>query len=55
MRFYWIKDRIRQGQYCIHWKRGEKNFADYFSKHHSAQVHINERPRVLHVPGASPS
>jgi hypothetical protein len=22
MRFYWIRDRVRQGQFIIHWRRG---------------------------------
>jgi len=51
MRFYWVKDRVRQNQYRIHWKRGEKNYADYFSKHHNTPVHIDERPTYLHVDG----
>jgi len=55
MRFYWVKDRVRQNQHRIHWKRGEKNYADYFSKHHNKSVHIDERPTYLHVDGKSSS
>ena len=25
MRFYWVRDRVRQGQFNIHWKPGNKN------------------------------
>ena len=39
MRFYWIRDRVRQGQFKIYWQRGETNRADYFSKHHNAATH----------------
>jgi hypothetical protein len=35
MRFYWIRDRIKQGQIIIHWRAGKDNLADYFTKHHS--------------------
>jgi hypothetical protein len=31
MRFYWIHDRIHQGQIHIYWKRGSLNKADYFT------------------------
>ena len=35
MRFYWIRDRVNQGQFLVHWRRGTDNLADYFTKHHS--------------------
>jgi hypothetical protein len=28
MRFYWIRDRINQGQFIIHWRAGKDNLAD---------------------------
>ena len=36
MCFYWIRDRVRQGQFKIYWSKGRTNRADYFSKHHQA-------------------
>ncbi|KAI2490112.1 Reverse transcriptase (RNA-dependent DNA polymerase) [Fragilaria crotonensis] len=30
MRFYWIRDRVRQGQFQIYWSKGTTNRADYF-------------------------
>ena len=39
MRFYWIKDRVKQGQFLVHWRRGTDNLADYFTKHHSPAHH----------------
>jgi hypothetical protein len=33
--FYWIKDRVAQDQYVVHWRKGSDNLADYFTKHHS--------------------
>jgi hypothetical protein len=35
MLFYWIKDRVKQGQFKIYWGPGYQNLADYFTKHHS--------------------
>jgi hypothetical protein len=39
MRFYWIRDRVRQGQFIVYWRRGITNRADYFTKHHSDKHH----------------
>jgi hypothetical protein len=47
MRFYWVKDRVRQGQFTIHWRRGADNLADYFTKHHSPAHHRLMRSRYL--------
>jgi hypothetical protein len=39
MRFYWIRDRIEQGQFIVHWKPCKTNQADYFTKHHPPAHH----------------
>jgi hypothetical protein len=31
MRFYWIKDRVKQGQFNVYWGPGYQNLADYFT------------------------
>jgi hypothetical protein len=49
MRFYWIRDRVNQGQFLIHWKRGADNHADYFTKHHPPSHHRRIRSRYLKV------
>ena len=49
MRFYWIKDRVRQGHFRIHWKPGKGNLADYFTKHFPPSHHIQVRPTYLQV------
>ena len=49
MRFYWVQDRVAQGQFHIHWLQGESNHGDYFTKHHSPAHHANMRPIYLHV------
>jgi hypothetical protein len=50
MRFYWIKDRQKQGQYHIYWGPGNTNRSDYFTKHHSPAHHRIMRPHYLHEP-----
>ena len=55
MRFYWVRDRVNQGQFRIHWRPGKTNLADYFTKHHSATHHRTMRPVYLHEPNQNPS
>jgi hypothetical protein len=38
-RFYWIKDRVKQGQFNVYWGPGYQNLTDYFTKHHSPAHH----------------
>ena len=49
MRFYWVRDRVRQGQFLIYWRRGALNKADYFTKHHPASHHRQIRSSYLHA------
>ena len=49
MRFYWIRDRVKQGQFRVHWKPGRDNKADYFTKHFPPSHHLQERPTYLQV------
>jgi hypothetical protein len=48
MRFYWIRDRVRQKQFYIYWKKGILNKADYFTKHHPPSHHQAIRSSYLH-------
>jgi hypothetical protein len=50
MRFYWIRDRVRQNQYRVYWRRGSTNRADYFTKHHPPKHHVAMRPAYLLEP-----
>lgn len=47
--FFWIRDRVKQGEFVITWSRGEGNLADYFTKHHPPAQHIKMRPVYLHT------
>jgi hypothetical protein len=39
IRFYWIHDRIKQGQFLVYWAPNTYNLADYFTEHHSTAHH----------------
>jgi hypothetical protein len=47
MRFYWLRDRVRQHQFYVHWKPGQSNLGDYPTKHHSTKHHITVRPTYV--------
>ena len=47
MRFYWVRDRVQQGQFVVYWKPGIQNMADYFTKHHPAPHHWLMRNKYL--------
>ncbi len=32
MRFHWLKDRVRQGQFDVRWCQGHTNISDYLTK-----------------------
>ena len=49
MRFYWIQDRVRQGQFRVYWAPSESNKADYFTKHFTAPHHRRVRPTYLYT------
>jgi hypothetical protein len=49
MRFYWIKDRVKQGQFNMYWGPGYQNLADYFTKHHSPAHHKRMREIYIHA------
>jgi hypothetical protein len=55
MRFYWVRDRVRQGHFQVHWKKGANNLAGYFTKHHSSKHHRQMRSTYLPTALASPN
>jgi hypothetical protein len=50
MRFYWVRDRVNQGQFRVHWRPGHQNLADYFTKHFLPKHHQEMRSTYLHEP-----
>ena len=55
MRFWWLVDRVEQGQFRIFWAPGKLNLADYHTKKHPASHHTKVRPIYLYIEGKSPS
>jgi hypothetical protein len=55
MRFYWLQDRVEQGQFKNFWAPGKINLADYHSKVQPTTVHRALRPIYLYEEGKSPS
>jgi hypothetical protein len=48
MIFYWVKDRVEQGQFNVGLASGDTNMGDYFTKHHSPVHHKHMIPYYLH-------
>jgi hypothetical protein len=44
MRFHWIRDRVRQGHFCVTWRPGNVNLADLFTKDHPTSHFLALRP-----------
>ena len=55
MRFHWLRNRVEQKQFNVHWAPGQINLGDYPTKHHSGKHHKMVRPIYLNVSGTSPS
>jgi hypothetical protein len=53
MRFYWLCDRIEQGQFNLYWRPGATNLADYVSKHHAPSHDQDMRSMYLATPKAA--
>jgi hypothetical protein len=49
MHFYWIKDKVKQGQFNVYWGPGYQNLADYFTKHNSPAHHKRMREIYIHA------
>ena len=47
MRFYWVRDRVKQNQFLIYWIPGANNVEDYVSKHHSPAHHQTMCPNFF--------
>ena len=48
MRFFWIKDRVKQNQFSVEWKSKDENLADYHTKLHAESHTIKMRPIYIH-------
>jgi hypothetical protein len=47
MRWYWIQDRVRQGQFLVYFRPGKDNLADPFTKHHTPAHLQDMKPKFV--------
>ena len=47
MQFYWVVDRVNQGQFLVYWIDGEHNLVDYFTNHYPTSQHRSQRMTYL--------
>ena len=47
MRFHWLRERECQKQFRVYWRPGKLNYADYWTKHHTAAHHKGARKEFL--------
>ena len=43
MRYHWLRDQIKLGNFTINWKPGAINLADFFTKAHPVNHHLAMR------------
>ena len=47
VRYHWLTDRQTNKDFDIYWDRGDRNLADYHTKHHSPSHHKNARHKYV--------
>ena len=55
MRFHWVRDRVRQGHFSVHWTAGANILADFFTKAQPVHRHQHLMHQLVHVPVAAPN
>ena len=53
MRFHWLRDRVRQGQFIALWRKGVNNLADFFTKILPTSEHQALMPLLVRTPQIS--
>ena len=48
MRFFWITDQVKIGNFDVQWHPGQENRADYYTKHFDGRHHQAVKPWYLH-------
>ena len=47
MRFYWVRDRVRQNNFHIFWEERKRNLADCVTKHQPIYNHTTIGPKYV--------
>ena len=50
MQFHWIRDRVRQQQFQVTWRKGVHNLADFFTKALPVRLHKALMPLLVRIP-----
>ena len=53
--FYWLQDRVEQGEFRVFWAPGNDNLANFYTKYHSPGTHRKLRPIYTYIEGKSPT
>ena len=54
MHYYLLREKQQQNQFKFFWAEGKDNHADYTTKHHSPQHHIQTRQEKQYVRDRQP-
>lgn len=54
MRYHWLRDRVRQGQFRVEWVSKHKNIADFFTKALPVHVHQSTARWLVRIPTTNP-
>ena len=46
LRFHWLRDRVRQGQFKVHWVKSGDNVADFFTKALPVKEHLHRMQQL---------
>jgi hypothetical protein len=49
MHFHQVRDRVKQGQFCVYWGPRYQNLVDWLMKHHSPAHHKRIGERYIHT------
>ena len=53
MQFHWIRDRVKQQQFLVTWRKGVHNLADFFTKPLPVHLHKTIMPLLVTTPPTS--
>ena len=54
-RFYWLQDRVKQGEFRVFWASGKDNQADNYIKYHPSATHRRLRHIYTYIEGKNPT
>ena len=49
MRYHWLREKQTKNDFNAYWDKGTNNYADYFTKHHPINHHLDVRRTLKFV------